>query len=239
MFGAYEAGVWSALEGRWRPDLIVGASIGALNGWAFAGGCPGARWLDEWLNLTQAAELRWRWSGSLAGGLIDREGFEGYIRSVHERFQPRTPYALTVTDMHRMEPKLVEGAQVDWRHLAASCAVPLVMPLYRIDGRWLGDGGLLESVPIWAAEQLGATRIVAVNILPLRPVWYIRHGRRVLRGLSGWRPQRGSSRVIRLTPDPPLGGPREMVYWTRANAERMIDAGRRDAEAAMDRLLDL
>jgi hypothetical protein len=30
-----------------------------------------------------------------------------------------------------------------------------------------------------------------------------------------------------------------MVYWTRANAERMIDAGRRDAEAAMDRLLDL
>ena len=239
MFGAYEAGVWAALEGRWRPDLVVGASIGALNGWAIAGGCTGDEWVEEWLNLTQAADPGWRWTGDLAGGLIDREEFERYIRSVHARFRPRTRYALTVTDMHRLEPRLVEGPQIEWRQLAASCAVPLVMPLYRIDGRWLGDGGLLESVPVWAAERLGATRILAVNILPRRPVWYLREGRRLLRCLSGWRPQPGTARVLRLEPAAPLGGPREMVYWTRANAARMIGAGRRDAEAALDALLAL
>lgn len=39
MFGAYHAGVWKGLAGRFQPDLIVGASVGALNGWVMASGC--------------------------------------------------------------------------------------------------------------------------------------------------------------------------------------------------------
>jgi len=39
MYGAYQAGAWKALADVFRPDLIVGTSIGALNGWAIAGGC--------------------------------------------------------------------------------------------------------------------------------------------------------------------------------------------------------
>ena len=40
MFGAWQAGVWRGLvsERRWDPDLVVGASVGSLNGYAISGG---------------------------------------------------------------------------------------------------------------------------------------------------------------------------------------------------------
>jgi len=39
--GAYEIGVWKRLcEMSWRPDLICGTSVGAINGAAIAAGLP-------------------------------------------------------------------------------------------------------------------------------------------------------------------------------------------------------
>src|SRR4051812_49929012 len=50
MFGAYQAGVWKALGNILQPDIVVGASVGALNGWLIAAGSHGdelaRRWLD-------------------------------------------------------------------------------------------------------------------------------------------------------------------------------------------------
>src|ERR1035441_622902 len=48
MFGAYHAGAWNVLSRRFQPDLVVGTSAGALNGWAIAGGCSPAELLDMW-----------------------------------------------------------------------------------------------------------------------------------------------------------------------------------------------
>src|SRR5262249_57380268 len=48
-FGAYQAGVWQALEERgFQPDLVVGASIGAVNAAAVARGATGRRLQDLW-----------------------------------------------------------------------------------------------------------------------------------------------------------------------------------------------
>jgi len=50
LFGAWQAGAWSVLADRITPDLIVGASVGSLNGYVIAsGGTPAelaAMWLD-------------------------------------------------------------------------------------------------------------------------------------------------------------------------------------------------
>ena len=41
LFGAWQAGAWSVLVDHIRPDLIVGASVGSLNGYVIAsGGTP-------------------------------------------------------------------------------------------------------------------------------------------------------------------------------------------------------
>ncbi|MBM3775954.1 MAG: hypothetical protein FJW37_12460 [Acidobacteria bacterium] len=59
MFGAYQAGAWRALEGRFRPDLVVGASVGALNGWAIAGGCAPEELVDRCSIRARAESCGW------------------------------------------------------------------------------------------------------------------------------------------------------------------------------------
>ena len=49
MFGAWQAGAWRALAGRFAPDLIVGASVGSLNGYAIAGGATPDELAEFWL----------------------------------------------------------------------------------------------------------------------------------------------------------------------------------------------
>src|SRR5437667_282201 len=46
MFGAWQAGAWKALASRFQPDLVVGASVGSLNGYAIAGGASGQALCD-------------------------------------------------------------------------------------------------------------------------------------------------------------------------------------------------
>ncbi|MGH9659904.1 MAG: patatin-like phospholipase family protein, partial [Bryobacteraceae bacterium] len=50
LFGAYQAGAWKALAARFPPDLVVGASAGALNAWCIAGGCTPDELIAQWLD---------------------------------------------------------------------------------------------------------------------------------------------------------------------------------------------
>ena len=61
---------------------------------------------------------------------------------------PAIDFAVVITDLLRLKPRVVPESEVTWRHLAASCAVPLVLPQMRIDGRLYSDGGLLNPVPV-------------------------------------------------------------------------------------------
>jgi predicted acylesterase/phospholipase RssA len=123
MYGAYQAGAWKALSAVFQPDLVVGASIGALNGWAIAGGCPPGQLVDRWLSLDAAARYRWTAPRSVFGGILDAGPLRDVIRQLHAEFQPRTEFALVVTDLLKLEPRLFTGGQVTWRHLAASTAI--------------------------------------------------------------------------------------------------------------------
>src|ERR1700722_2339651 len=50
MFAAWEVGVWKVLREHFTPDLIVGASAGAWNGWAVAGGATAEELVRDWLD---------------------------------------------------------------------------------------------------------------------------------------------------------------------------------------------
>lgn len=234
LFGAYQAGVWQALEGRFPFDLIAGASIGALNGWAIAGGCPAAVWAEQWLNPEPGSLPVFRFPRGAREGVAGREAFEALVRRVHSSFQPRIPFSVALTDLLRLEPYAVHSPHVEWVHLAASCAVPLVFPQYRIGGRWTTDGGILGSVPLWAATRQGAARIVAVNILPRGGPWWLRAARAGVRmaGRPGEDPPPGAQ-VVWIEHPGPLGPMREMLCWSRESARGLVDLGRREAEAAL------
>ncbi|MBL0161099.1 MAG: patatin-like phospholipase family protein [Bryobacterales bacterium] len=232
MFGAYQAGVWQVVAPRFQPDVFIGASIGGLNAWAMAGGCPPDQWAEEWRTMKMGAPPGLRRPRSLLGGCIETEVFERTIQSVHARFTPRVPCAIAVTDLLRLKPWLVVTPDVTWRHLAASCAVFGIMPQYRIDGRLQTDGGILSSVPLWAAAELGVTHAVTVNILPHGGPWWLRMLKKCLPRVPE-PPLRGQLRIEHAGP---LGRARDAVVWTPENAARLVELGRADAEVALPAL---
>jgi NTE family protein len=211
MFAAWEAGVWSSLSGRFSPDLIVGASAGAWNGWAIAGGCSAADLIREWLD-----------SATARIGLFRAEALHQRARELFLRYQPRIPFGLTVVEVPRLRARLVRGSAVTWRHLAATCAIPFCFPPVRIQDRWCVDGGLLGALPLWAAEEMGATRAIAVNALNTLPFRMLHKAMRGPRSSA-------ALEVIRIDPSVELGSLRDAVCWSRANVERWIEQGQRDA----------
>jgi NTE family protein len=212
LFGAWQAGAWSVLAADLRPDLIVGASVGSLNGYLIAGGAT-------------PDELRALW---LDPGFAKFRDLQSNIRAMMARYPLRTRFALTVTDLLRLKPRIFQDAEITWRHLAASCALPGVLPQIRIGGRLYSDGGLLNPLPVWAAVELGATRIVALHALPELPSAWLRLIAKPFRGRYN-PPLPPGLQVNVICPSRTLGSLSDAIHWKRDNIERWLAQGADDA----------
>jgi NTE family protein len=232
MYGAYQVGAWKALADVFQPDLIVGASIGAVNGWAIAGGCPPDELIRRWLDMEAVGRYRWKFPASIFGGVLDTQHLQRLICDMHQCFQPRVDYALVMTDLLKLRPRIVRGPDVTWRHLVASTAIVGLFDQVRIDGRIYSDGGELAAVPLWAAAELGASKALVIDVLPQIPGLVARTFVGAMKLLSPFRavvPE--SMKVIRLAPPKLLGAPLDAIYWKRPNVEQWIREGERDADA--------
>jgi NTE family protein len=231
MFGAYQAGVWKALQPVFRPDAVVGCSIGSINGWAIASDIPADDLIRTWLDprsatlMTARAPLRpWR-------GIFDPGPLQEMIQELAATYQPRIPLAIAVTRLPRMRLEIVQTPNLTWRHVLASCAVPFGYPPVRIDGRLYCDGGLLNVMPVWAAKRFGVDRAIAVNVLPRMPLNTMRAAVRAVRLVAPREPEADGIEVLPLGPRQVLGTFHDAVSWNEANVRGWIDRGRRDAEA--------
>jgi NTE family protein len=77
--------------------------------------------------------------------------------------QTRIPFAAVALDLWSGETIVLSRGRL--RHvIAASCAMPGLLPPVKFAGRLLVDGGWAETVPISAARQLGADFVIAVDV---------------------------------------------------------------------------
>lgn len=233
MFGAFHAGAWRTLARVLQPDLVVGTSIGALNGWAIAGGCRPEELVELWLDPAAAvlggvrpARRPWR-------GFFDFSPCERRIRELWARYRPRVEVGVTATQLPALRPRLFRDSEIDWRHLAAACAVPFCFPAVSIDGRYYWDGGLLSALPIWAAAELGAQRVIAIQALPEVPSRVIRMAVRAVRTFRRAPGPPEQIQLLLISPGGPLGTLRDAVLWNRDNACRWIEWGERAAKAVL------
>jgi len=239
MFGAYQAGAWKALSEFFQPDVVAGASIGSLNGWAIAGGCSPDRWVDYWLSLDRGSQHRFRIPKSPLDGVMDPGPFQEWVREIHGSFSPRIPCGVVVTDLLRLEPRLVLAPQVEWKHLAASCAVFGLLPQPRINGRVFTDGGLLGALPLWAGPRMGADKIIAINVFQAAPI-AMRTFLGGLRRISGKVPAVPNDvQVATLGPKQPLGSLKDAIYWKKDNIRNWIAQGYEDVVRQKHSLLDM
>jgi NTE family protein len=153
---------------------------------------------------------------------------------MEERYRLQRPFALTVTEWAGLRPRIYRGVEVTWRHLAASCAVPGVMPQVQLEGRWCTDGGLLAALPVWAAAELGATEVVGLHVLGRFPAPWLGPFVEGFRAVFRRRVRvAGPVRVRVLEPGQRLGGLRDTLWAGQAQVERWIEQGARDAERAL------
>jgi NTE family protein len=216
--GAWQAGAWSVLSERMPFDLIVGVSVGSLNGYLMASGIT-------------PEELRQRW---LTPDLARFTRLPANIRRMMETYHLKTSFAITVTDLLTLKPRVFRDAEITWRHLAASCAIPLVLPQRRLDGRWCSDGGLADPVPILPAVELGATRILALDALPGIRARALRPLIRTFRRVAGYHPVVPPSVEVKtIVPGSEFGGIRDALVWKKSNIEAWWEMGVWDALRAL------
>ena len=170
--GATQVGMLQALlEAGIRPDLVVGTSIGALNG-AYLAGHPDLAGMsslgDLWSSVRRPDVFRIN-VRSLLGGFLGRRDhlFEalGLRRVISHADLGFTRLEEAPLPVHVVATDLVTGMAVVLSEgdateaLMASSAIPGIFPPVTIGGRMLVDGGVLANLPVSQAIELGATRV--------------------------------------------------------------------------------
>jgi NTE family protein len=174
--GAVQVGMlYALLEAGVRPDLVVGSSVGAING-AYLAGHPNLEGMEELTRLWESIKrpeifpisVRRMVSGALGwrNHLFDPLGLRTLILRSDLGFDrledAPLPLYVMATDVEAGAPVVLSrGEVVD--ALMASAAMPGAFPPVEMDGRVLIDGSVTADAPVEQAEALGATSIYLLS----------------------------------------------------------------------------
>ncbi len=181
--GALQAGALQALiEAGYRPDLIVGTSVGALNGAYLAihgVDAPATTALCQaWRQLAHTDLLSGKPVWLAARALLNRPDprYREHLRDffiqhgvtpdLHFGQLPHCRFIAVATDLNSGVPILFGLSSYDnlLDGLLASTAIPPWIPPISQADYLLSDGGFASNLPIEPALQLGATEIIAIDI---------------------------------------------------------------------------
>ena len=148
-----------------QPGIVAGSSIGAFVGAAYA-----SNQLDElesWVNsLTWKDILAFMDFSLLDGGVLRGEKIMEFARQhlggVDIQSLPLS-FGAVATELNTgREIWLRQGVLLD--SVRASIALPGLFAPFKLDGKWLVDGGLVDPVPISLCRAMGAEVVIAVNL---------------------------------------------------------------------------
>ena len=187
VLGAVEVGMLRALLERGiRPDLVLGTSIGAFNGalvasqpepdvvdrltalWASAGSAREAGYGDRPLRTVRRVVRSGThlWSAEPLRQRLEEELGDLTFEELPVVFQ-----VCAASIERAAEHWFTSGRVVD--AVVASAAVPGLLPPAKIGDEHFLDGGIVNSVPLGRAVELGATRVFVLQVgrfdRPLKP----------------------------------------------------------------------
>lgn len=177
--GAYQCGVWQALvELGIKPDIVVGVSVGAING---------AMVMQEDViktaNLWREMETSMIFDVSSDAQMQDfakefvinrgagSTGLQTMLKEyVDEKFirESNTDFGLLTVEFPSMKPHYLwkedipEGKLCDY--ITASASAFPAIHTHEIDGKEFIDGGYENNLPLSMAMEKGATEIIAVYL---------------------------------------------------------------------------
>jgi len=147
------------------PNVVVGTSIGAVVGGAYAAGHLDT--LEEWARSLQPRsvfsylDIRLNGSGLIGGAKLASELESSMGDTLIEDLPIK--FATVATEVRTgHEIWLTHGRMVD--AMRASYALPGIFSPVLIGDRWLVDGALVNPVPVSAARAFGAEIVIAANL---------------------------------------------------------------------------
>jgi NTE family protein len=147
------------------PDIVCGASIGALVGAAHVAGrlAELKQWSEAatWRKIVRLTDFR-----LTGGGLVTGRQIVAFLRDLGisapiESYA--TQYAAVATDLATGREIWLQTGPIN-DAVRASIALPGIFSPVRVDGKWLLDGGLSNPVPVSVCRALGADVVIAVNL---------------------------------------------------------------------------
>jgi NTE family protein len=162
------------LERGVRPDLVLGTSVGAVNGAAVAA--------DPTPAVAERLVHLWTSSASAVWSTSPVERVRTFART-RTAFHSSEPLRQLLIE-HLGEPSFddlavefqccaasIEQAREHWfatgpvvPAVLASCAVPGLFPAARVGDEHFLDGGLVHSIPVGRAVELGATTVYVLQV---------------------------------------------------------------------------
>lgn len=263
MRGIYTAGVLDIfIEHGLTFDGVVGVSAGAIHGCSYLSNQRG-RSIRYYKKYCTDRRFMSMWSFFTTGNVV---GVDFCYRELpdkldlydHEAFlQNKTPFYATVTNVETGEAEYLRitdmRGQID--SLRASASLPYLSKVVEIDGKKYLDGGCSDSIPVEAFREMGYARNVLILTRPanhvrkpehpmLAKLFYRKYPKlakslrdhherynQTVKKIAAFEKD-GSVFVIR--PKEPLNIGR--LEKDPENVQRVYEIGRKDGEAALERL---
>jgi len=168
--GMAHIGVIKALREADIPiDMIAGTSMGALVGACYAadGQIEDLEELALTANLRKITHLLDPNFTLIRAGFLHGKRVEGFLKPIigdRDVNQCKIPFAAVATDIHSAQQVVItQGSLI--KAVRASISIPGVFVPVNYDGRYLVDGGAINPVPADVVKTMGATFVIAVNVL--------------------------------------------------------------------------
>jgi len=185
VLGAHEVGMLQALaEAGIRPDLILGTSVGAVNGVFVAADPDPAAAVPRLARVWREGAAGEAFRGSLFGRVrtLARSGTHLHDNEPLRRLLEELPVS-RIEDLavpFQCVAASIERAAAHWftsgpvvPAVLASAAVPGLLPPVRVGDEHFFDGGLVHSIPVGRAVKLGARTVYVLHVgrieRPLEP----------------------------------------------------------------------
>jgi len=239
-YGAVQVGMLRALdEANIRPDLVVGTSVGALNGAVLASQDVGkaiAAMEDIWAQIDRKTVF--------GGGLIRTA--VNFARKRTSAFNPErladlinehlpvdtfdqliVPFGAVATNGITGEVVLLRSGPIR-PVLLASSAIPGVFPAVEHDHQRLVDGGIAANLPVRQAFEMGAASVITLDAMPMRSTMPTGPSSGVMQSVAimfrnqhSATPDADAGPVVRL----PIATPDNLNSLDFGRSTELIDAG--------------
>ena len=172
-FGAVQVGMLRALVAHGvKADLVVGSSVGAMNG-AYYAGAPTEEGVEQLATIRRGLRRRDIFPvtpQSLLGLMLRRDfllGSHGLYRLVHTHLPYRNledaklPLHIVATDLLSGEAVVLSHGEAATA-IVASTAIPAAFAPVKFGGPYLADGAITSCTPVKVAVMRGATRLIVL-----------------------------------------------------------------------------